>query len=281
VLLVRTLDAATAEAVGYVRSFRPGSFHAVTPADAPADIEERWRSFAGAGIDLERLRGGSLTSAIRKYVKGMHAGQNDFVTILVPEIVHGSLVRYLIGRRDLVRLKSSLLHVPHVVVTDAPVVAEHVPAGDAKPLIPHRTVVLVFVSAMNDITIRAVNYARSLDATVTRAIYFDLDPELAHKLETEWFDSALDVPLDIVEAPFRDLTRPMLDEVRRFSRRPDTIVSVVIPEFVVNQWWQLPLHNQNALFIKRLFLYEDRVLLTSVPFELAHHRDEHTHANVG
>jgi amino acid transporter len=281
ILLVRTLDAAAAEALGYVRSFRPASFRAVAPADAPADIEERWRVFAGPGTELERLPDRSLTSAIRTYAKALRAGEDDFVTILIPEVVRGGLLRYLIGRRDLVRLKSRLLHVPHVVVTDAPVVEEHAPPGDPKPLIPHRTVTLVFVAAMNDVTIRAVNYARSLEASVTRAIYFDLDPEAAHKLEREWFDSGLDVPLDIVEAPFRDLTRPMLDEVRRFSKRPDTVVSVVIPEFVVNHWWQLPLHNQNALFIKRLFLYEDRVLLTSVPFELQHHRAEHARAHAG
>ncbi|MGZ8571803.1 MAG: hypothetical protein ACXWW5_06215, partial [Actinomycetota bacterium] len=53
-----------------------------------------------------------------------------------------------------------------------------------------------------------------------------------------------------------------------FSSRPDTVVNVVIPEVIVSHWWQLPLHNQNALFIKRLFLYEDRVLLTDVPFLL-------------
>jgi hypothetical protein len=61
----------------------------------------------------------------------------------------------------------------------------------------------------------------------------------------------------------------MVQEVRRFSSRPGTIVNVVVPEAVVERWWQLPLHNQNALFIKRLFLYEDQVVLTSVPFLLA------------
>jgi hypothetical protein len=40
---------------------------------------------------------------------------------------------------------------------------------------------------------------------------------------------------------------------------------VIVPEVIVSHWWQLPLHNQNALFIKRLFLFEDRVVLTSVP----------------
>jgi len=118
------------------------------------------------------------------------------------------------------------------------------------------------------VTVRAINYARTLDATITRAIYFDVDPEQAHRLEESWFNLELDVPLDIVEAPFRDLTRPMLNEVRRFSMHPNVVVNVLVPEVIVSHWWQLPLHNQNALFIKRLFLYEDRVLLTSVPFVL-------------
>ena len=84
-----------------------------------------------------------------------------------------------------------------------------------------------------------------------------------------WFDARLEIPLDVVEAPFRDLTIPMLDEVRRYSARGDTIVNVIVPEVIVTKWWQLPLHNQNALFIKRLFLREPNVVLTSVPFVAA------------
>ena len=122
-------------------------------------------------------------------------------------------------------------------------------------------------------TVRAINYARTLDATVTRAIYFDVDPEQAHRLEEAWFAAGLEVPLDIVEAPFRDLTRPMLDEVRRFSSHANVLVNVIVPEVIVSHPWQLPLHNQNALFIKRLFLLEDRVVLTAVPFLLENDRD--------
>ena len=141
---------------------------------------------------------------------------------------------------------------------------------DARPLIPQRTVTLVFVSNVNDATIRAVNYARSIGAAETRAIYFELDPEAvnANRLEQEWFDSQMGIPLDIVEAPFRDLTGPMVDEVRRFTVRSDTVVNVVIPEFVINKWRHLILHNMSALFIKRLFLFEERAALTSVPFPL-------------
>ena len=127
---------------------------------------------------------------------------------------------------------------------------------------------LVFLSSVNDVSIRAVNYARTLDATTTRAIYFDLDPESEHTLGERWFDVVEGVPLDIVEAPFRDLSIPMLEEVRRYTERPDTIVNVVIPEYIVAKWWQLPVHNQTALFVKRLFLFERRVLLTSVAYQL-------------
>ncbi len=72
----------------------------------------------------------------------------------------------------------------------------------------------------------------------------------------------------MVEAPFRDLTGPMLDEVRRFSVRDDTVVNVIVPEFIVTKWRHLILHNQNAIFVKRLFLFEPRAVLTSVPFVL-------------
>ena len=55
----------TAEALGYVRSFRPASLHAVTPgASVPPDLAERWRSFAGAGVaELEALGTGNLVSS--------------------------------------------------------------------------------------------------------------------------------------------------------------------------------------------------------------------------
>jgi amino acid transporter len=270
VLLVRDVDAAVAEALGYIRWFRPESFHIVTPGTAVTHAqEERWRSFAGPSArPLEPLGGGSLTAAVRRYIENLPTEEHDLVDVVVPELVTGSrLSSYVVRTRDLVRLKAALLRSRDVVVTDVPVVAADVEPRDAeaRPLIPRRTVALVFLSSVNDLTIRAVNYARSLDASITRAIYFDLDPEAAHRLEAAWFDAGLEIPLDIVEAPFRDLTGPMLEEVRRFSSDPGTVVNVIVPEVIVSHWWQFPLHNQNALFIKQLLLYEDRVALSSVP----------------
>ena len=282
VLLVRDLDPATAEALGYLRSFRPADLHAVYPVAGgavPPEVQDRWRAFAGGGLDLEPLacRGDDLLTAMRTHLKGIEREPSDFITVIVPEVINEGLVAYLLRNRKLVQLKAGLLREANVVVTDVPVVVEDgTPAGvDARPLIPQRTVTLVFVSSVSDPTIRAVNYARSLGAAETRAIYFELDPEAvnANRLEEAWFDSQMGIPLDIVEAPFRDLTGPMVDEVRRYTVRPDTVVNVVIPEFVISKWRHLILHNMSALFIKRLFLFEERAVLTSVPFPLEDPRE--------
>jgi hypothetical protein len=41
-----------------------------------------------------------------------------------------------------------------------------------------------------------------------------------------------------------------------------------MPEFVVKSWWHNALHNQTALMLKRAFLKEPGVVVTSVPYRL-------------
>ncbi len=274
VLLVRDLDVATAEALGAIRSIRPTEWRVVYPSNdgIPAELRDRWREFSMGAPDLEPLpfRGRDLLEAVRTYVRRIDRVPNDFVNVFIPEVVREALPGYLIRRRALVRLKAGLLREHNIVVTDVPVVVkEDQPVGvDGRPLIPTRTVALVFVSGVHDGTIRALNYAASLGTSETRAVYFDVDPEASHRMQEEWGERGCQFPLDIVEAPFRDLTGPILEEVRRFTARPDTVVIVVIPEVVVRKWRHWLLHNQAALFVKRLLLYEPRVVLSSVPFAL-------------
>ncbi len=274
VVVIRDLDPAAAEAVGVIRSVRPTELRIVHPTGGPipAELQDRWRELSRGAPPLEPLPLGkeSQLEALRRYVRGIERGPHDFVNVVIPEVVEGSMFAYLFRRAALIRLKSGLLRERNIVVTDVPVVMrDGRPVGvDARALIPDRTVSLVFVSGVNDATIRAVNFAETLEAAETRAIYFDLDPEAAHRMQEEWGRAGMRIPLDIVETPFRDLTGPMLDEVRRFTSRPGTLAMVVVPEFIVSKWRHLFLHNQNALFVKRLFLFEPNVVLSSVPFVL-------------
>ncbi len=129
--------------------------------------------------------------------------------------------------------------------------------------------VLIPVSGVHDATVRAVVYARSLRPVTAEAIYLATDPAEVPSVIAQWYERGLNVPLVLVEAPFRDMGAPLLDEIRNYTERGDTIVTVVLPELVPRHWWGNVLHNQTALFFKRLLLFEPDVVVTSVPFHLS------------
>ena len=75
------------------------------------------------------------------------------------------------------------------------------------------------------------------------------------------------LPLEVIEAPYRDLGRPLLTYLREITSDPEAVAVVVMPELIVRGTDRL-LHNQRALYLKRLLLFEPRVILTSVPYQL-------------
>ena len=101
----------------------------------------------------------------------------------------------------------------------------------------------------------------------TRAVFFAFSAEEADRMKRDWLDTGLETPLEVVEAPFRDIGTPLLAYLRELTADPDVAVAAVMPEIVVRGWSRL-LHNQRALYVKRLLLFEPRVLLTSVPYQL-------------
>ena len=274
VLLVPDIGPATAEALGYIRSFRPPDIHAVhvSREETASDLVMRWSEFCRGevGLDVVRTSDGSLLEAVKSYVAGIPRGEDDFVTVVVPELIDQPGLGYLLRRRDLIRLKAGLLRQPGIVVADVPVLLHGgLPLGvDGRPLVPTRTVALLFASGVHDATTRALNYTRSLRAQETRAVFFAFGPKEGGAIQEQWAAKGYDIPLDVVEAPFRDLRGPLLEEVRRFTSREDTVVTVVLPELIVRHWRHWLLHNQNALFMKRLLLFEPRVILSSVPYQL-------------
>lgn len=77
------------------------------------------------------------------------------------------------------------------------------------------------------------------------------------------------VPLKVIASPYREITRPVLDYVKRITKEsPRTVVTVFIPEYVVGHWWEQILHNQSALRLKGRLLFMPNVMVTSVPWQL-------------
>jgi amino acid transporter len=276
VFLVRDLGPAMHEALAHVRALRPAS---VTPiyVGAPEHFDEvarGWVRMAKRMGTLERLQGNGrrMVSALHERLRTFPRDAHTFVTVVVPEEVAGGSFWQLVWRqRFAFFLKARLLFAPDVAVMDVPLVPEERESALRRSGVEAetgRSVVLMPVAAVHDGTIRAVNYARALEAAHIEALYFAADPEVVHDIADRWWDSGVDVALSFVEAPFRDLGPPLLEEVRRHTRRPGTVVTVVIPEFLVTSWWEHLLHGQTALFVKRLLLTEPHTVVVSVPYRV-------------
>src|SRR5918996_1490517 len=170
VLVLTEVDAAAAQAFGYVRSFRPASLDVVYVGSAGSDAERAWQQLAPNGPALDVLDGADPVGAVVDFLRRMPRGADDFITAVIPEMFRKRSLLHAVWKPVTFRLKLRLLREHGVVVTDVPLVAGggRTEGVDGRPLIPEGVVALVFVAAPHDATVRAVNYARTLDAEETR-----------------------------------------------------------------------------------------------------------------
>jgi hypothetical protein len=200
------------------------------------------------------------------YVWALPHGESDFVTMVVPELFRRPSLLSAFLHRTTFTLKLRLLTEPGLAVTD---VARVLEAGGTAPFVPSRATCVIPVSGVNAASLRAIKYAETLELADTRALFFANDEQDAEKMRREWSRYHLDLPLEVVESPLRDLGGPLLARLRRITQEPDTVAVVVMPELIVRGVDRL-LHNQRALYLKRLLLFEPRVILASVPYQLIH-----------
>ncbi|WP_405854577.1 APC family permease [Streptomyces sp. NBC_00090] len=142
---------------------------------------------------------------------------------------------------------------------------------------PHAFVanhVLVLVASVNAPSLRALSYAKTLRPASLTAVTVAEDPAEAEVLRATWEAHRIDVPLRVLSSPYRSLVQPILRHVREAPERtPDSVVTVVIPEYVVGHWWEQPLHNQSALRLKTRLLFMKNVVVIDVPYRLASARE--------
>ncbi|MGH3845717.1 MAG: APC family permease [Pseudonocardiaceae bacterium] len=148
-------------------------------------------------------------------------------------------------------------------------VAHEIAVADVRPVAPSRNHVLVLVSKVSGPALRALAYARFLRPHTLEAITVTVDDDEPTQLRHDWDTADLDIPLKIIESPYREITRPILKYVRDYPRtEPRDIITVVIPEYVVGHWWEQLLHNQSALRLKARLLYLPDVVVIDIPWYL-------------
>jgi amino acid transporter len=149
-------------------------------------------------------------------------------------------------------------------------VAEELRQQERQKMLPARNHAIVLVSKLHMPTLRALAYAKATRPDVLEAVTVNVDDADTRKLVHDWEKEAFKIPLKVIESPYREITKPVLDYVKRIrSDNPRDVVTVFIPEYVVGHWWEQILHNQSALRLKGRLLFEPGVMVTSVPWQLA------------
>ncbi len=147
---------------------------------------------------------------------------------------------------------------------------ELVVGDDEHMTLPSRVHGIVLISKLHKPALRALAYARATRHDSLEALTVDVDPGETAALRRDWERRDIPVTLRVVDSPYREVTRPIIDYIKRMRREsPRDLVTVYVPEYVVGHWWEQILHNQSALRLKTRLLFAPGVMVVSVPWQLA------------
>ncbi|MBW5422042.1 amino acid permease [Streptomyces sp. BG9H] len=186
------------------------------------------------------------------------------VVVLVTKFTHGAWVALLGMCIFYVTMTAIRRHYDRVAEEIA---APETPSDDN--MRPSRVHSIVLVSKIHRPTLRALSYAKLMRSHTLEALSINVDPAETKALKDEWERRGITVPLKVLDSPYREITRPIIEYVKNLRREsPRDVVSVIIPEYVVGHWYEHLLHNQSALRLKGRLLFTPGVMVTSVPYQL-------------
>ncbi|TFV65951.1 UNVERIFIED_ORG: APC family permease [Bacillus sp. AZ43] len=148
-------------------------------------------------------------------------------------------------------------------------VSDQLVPDSASRLLPSKVHAVVLVSKVHKPTLRALAFAKATRPDALTALTVNVDDADTRQLQADWERFDIPVPLTVVESPYREITRPVVDFVKGIRRdSPRELVVVFVPQYVVGHWWENALHNQSALRLRARLQFQPGVMITTVPWQL-------------
>lgn len=127
---------------------------------------------------------------------------------------------------------------------------------------------IVLVGHLHRGTVQALDYARTIADEIV-AVHVDIGTSDRAALQQQWQQLEADIPLVILDSPYRSVVGPLVDFVSEFeARHPGIFSTVIIPVFVTRNWWEEVLHNQTALFVRAALRVKGSRVVTTVRYYL-------------
>ena len=126
---------------------------------------------------------------------------------------------------------------------------------------------IVLTSSMSRSVLKLLNYANLMTSNVV-ALHISTDDKQTEQLVEKWNKTGIDIPLEIIKAPYRDIIEPMDEYISKQEEllEPGNTISVAMIRFVEEHWYDNILHNQTAYLIERRLRTHKNVATVVVPY---------------
>lgn len=129
--------------------------------------------------------------------------------------------------------------------------------------------VIIPISGVHQGTLAALRFARTLSEDIT-VVHVSIDAAEADKIRKKWEIWGEGIRLVILNSPYRLLVEPLLEYLARLEavRRPNEILTIVVPQFKPPFGWQNLLHMRTADTLRKVLLNQEDVVIVEVPYQV-------------
>lgn len=130
-------------------------------------------------------------------------------------------------------------------------------------------VAIVLVNRLQKPVMKAIDYALAANHQKTLAVHVAITDEDAAKLQKEWAEHDMPIPLVIIDSPYRTYTSPVSTFIKKYrENNGSAVVTVYLPQFIVGHWWESILHNRRSRRLAHQLMLVHGVSITLVPWLL-------------
>jgi amino acid transporter len=128
---------------------------------------------------------------------------------------------------------------------------------------------IVLVGKLQKPVLKALDYAIAARHDSVEAVHVSIDEAETQKLQEQWREQNIEIPLRVIESPYREVALPLIKYIR--SRREEhgsEVVTIYTPLFIVGHWWEALLHNHKGRRIRHKLMLVHGVVIALVPWLL-------------
>lgn len=132
-----------------------------------------------------------------------------------------------------------------------------------------RVVTIVLVSGIHRVVHNTLSFAKSISDENLLALYVGFDEKSIQNMEEKWEEWGNPCRLLTLKSKYRSVLEPVSRIIKMIEEKDEnTLIQIVIPQFIAKKWWHNLLHNQTALLLRMWMFRHKDVIISTVPYHL-------------